>query len=195
VRVLRRVAARARAWSERRAGERVARQLPLVAQVLAAHLRAGRSLRQAVADAADDLPAPAAARMRHAAAAVGLGAPPGDALRLVADHADVRLLAAAVEIQARFGGDLAALLEDMSEVLHARAALVRSARVATAQARATGRIVSAMPLAGLAALALVDRPALGMLLGTWIGWLTLAASAGLTAGGQALVGRLARVDP
>jgi tight adherence protein B len=195
VHLLSAIAARAVAWSERRRVARLARQIPLVAQVLAAHLRAGRSLRQAVGEASDDLPQPSAEAMRRVAAAVALGTPPGEALLALGDHGDVRLLATAIRIQARFGGDLPALLEDMSEALHERAGLVRSAQVATAQARATGRIVSAMPAVGLAALALVDRSALGGLLGSWIGWLALVASAALTAAAHAMVGRLARVDP
>jgi tight adherence protein B len=167
----------------------------LVAQVLAAHLRAGRSLAQAVEESAEHLPEPARAGMERAARAVVLGVPPADAVRDVGDHPDLRLLAAALAMQARYGGELPVLLEDMSEVLHERAALERSARVATAQARATGRIVSGMPVLGVLALWVVDRPAAELLVGSWAGWLAMAMSAGLTAAGQVLIGRIARVDP
>ncbi|MGN6379621.1 MAG: type II secretion system F family protein [Gaiellales bacterium] len=180
---------------EHRLRERIGRQAPLVAQVLAAHLRAGRSLAQAVGESAEHLPQPARAGMERAAGAVALGVPPGEAVRAVGTHPDLELLAAALAMQARYGGELPVLLEDMSEALHQRAALERSARVATAQARATGRIVSVMPLLGVVALWLVDRPAAETLLMTWVGWIAILCSAALTIAGQLLIGRIARVDP
>ena len=85
------------------------------------------------------------------------------------------------------------LLEQMADAMHERAALVRTARVATAQARATGRLVSLMPAGGLAALWLLDRPALATLAGSVIGWCALGLSAALTAAGLALIQRLAIV--
>jgi tight adherence protein B len=170
-------------------------QARLVAQVLAAHLRAGRSLAQAVGESAEHLPEPARSGMEGAARAVLLGVPPADAVRAVGDHPDLRLLAAALAMQARYGGELPVLLDDMSEALHERIALERSARVATAQARATGRIVSGMPVLGVMALWVVDRPAAELLVGSWAGWLAMAMAAGLTAAGQLLIGRIARVDP
>jgi tight adherence protein B len=173
----------------------VGRQAPVVAQVLAAHLRAGRSLAQAVEESAEHLPQPARAGMERAGRAVTLGVPPADAVHAVGDHPDLRLLAAALAMQARYGGELPVLLEDMSEALHERAALQRSAGVATAQARATGRIVSGMPLLGVMALWVVDRQAAQLLVGSWAGWVAIAMSAGLTLAGQVLIGRIARVDP
>jgi tight adherence protein B len=185
----------ARRLQERRRLEQLGAQAPLLAQVLAAHLRAGRSLRQAVGESAEHLPQPMREAVERAAATVALGGSPGEALAGLGDHPDLCLLAAAVDMQARFGGDLPMLLEDMSGALHERAAAARAARVATAQARATGRIVSVMPVLAVAALWAVDRPAALLLVGTWPGWLALALSAGMTACGQLLVGRLSRVDP
>lgn len=179
----------------RRLHEQLGRQAPLLAQVLAAHLRAGRSLRQAIGESGEHLPEPVRAHMGRAAAAVALGSTPGEALAALGEHPDLRLLGAAVDMQARFGGDLPVLLEDMSEALHERAGVARAARVATAQARATGRIVSVMPALAVAALWVVDRPAGVLLLETWPGWLALLASAALTVGGQLLVARISRVTP
>ncbi len=163
--------------------------------VLAAHLRAGRSLRQAIEEGAADLPQPAAERLDRAARAVELGASPATALELIGSGPDVRAIAAAAALQAQHGGDLVALFEGVAEVLVERAALRRSAAVATAQARATGRIVAFMPLGGLAALWLADRPALWGLLSSPLGWFALVVSGGLVLLGLALIGRIAAVDP
>jgi tight adherence protein B len=170
-------------------------QLALVVEILAAHVRAGRSLRHALADAVADLPEPAATRVAAAAADAALSAPPDEALRALGGGRDVAYLAAAVHLQIRVGGDLALLLDRTAELLHDRAGQRRAAEVATAQARATGRIVTAMPALGVAALYVADRPGFDLLVGSPLGWLALAASAGLAAVGHQLISRLSEVDP
>jgi tight adherence protein B len=180
-------------YRSRRRSRLLTEQAPLLAQVLGAHLRAGRSLRQALAEAPADLPQPMREAVADGAQALALGAAPADALAGLGEARDLRLLAAAVAVQARFGGELPVLLEQMADAMHERAALARSARVATAQARATGRLVSLMPAGGLAALWLLDRPALATLAGSVIGWCALGLSAAMTAAGLVLIQRLATV--
>jgi tight adherence protein B len=170
-------------------------QLALVVEILAAHVRAGRSLAQALADAVEDVPERSAERVAAAAADAALGTPVAEALRMLGDGVDVGYLAAAVRLQIRAGGDLALLLERTAELLHERRAQRRAAEVATAQARATGRIVSGMPALGVVALYLADRPGFDLLVRSPIGWLALALSAGLAALGHVLIRRLAEVDP
>lgn len=170
-------------------------QLALVVEILAAHVRAGRSLRQALADAVEDVPEPSAGHVAAAAADAALGTPVGEALRALGGGPDVAYLAAAVRLHTRAGGDLALLLERTAELLHERRAQRRAAEVATAQARATGRIVTAMPGLGVAALYLADRPGFDLLVRSPLGWLALGTSAGLAAAGHVLIRRLADVDP
>jgi tight adherence protein B len=170
-------------------------QLALVVEILSAHVRAGRSLRQALADAVEDVPEPSAGRVAVAATDAALGTPIAEALRALGDGPDVAYVAAAVRLHTRAGGNLALLLERTAELLHERRAQRRAAEVATAQARATGRIVSAMPGLGVAALYLADRPGFDLLVRSPIGWLALGASAGLAAAGHVLIRRLAEVDP
>ena len=183
-----------RRWlRERRLRRLLERQLPLAAEVIAAHVRAGRSLALAIAEAADDLPEPVRARVASAATELALGAAPADALARLGGSADVRLMAEAVRLQGRAGGDMAELLDGLARLLHARAAERRAAEVATAQARYTGRLVTVMPAFGLAALYLVDRPGLHLLATTWAGRGALVVSALLAAAGHVLIGRIAAV--
>ena len=180
----------------RRQAERAsATQLAAVVEILAAHVRAGRSLRQALADAAQDLPEPAACRVAAAAADAALGTPAADALAALGASSDVAYLAAAVRLHTRAGGDLALLLERTAELLHERAAQRRAAEVATAQARATGRIVTAMPALGVAALYVADRSGFDLLVHSPLGWLALLVSAGMAALGHVLIMRISGVDP
>jgi tight adherence protein B len=170
-------------------------QLPLVVSVLAAYVRAGRSLRQAIADGADDLPEPSARAVREAAALVALGAPPAEALRALGGSQDVAHLAVLVELQSRTGGDLVLLLDRMAQVLRSREELRRTAAVATAQARATGRMVTAMPAFGIGALWLLDRPGFGLVIGSPLGWAALIGSAILAGIGHVLIARISAIEP
>jgi len=169
-------------------------QLPVVVSVIAAYVRAGRSLRQAVADAAGDVPEPSAAALREAAARIALGATPDEALAAFGADPDVAHLRAVVEMQARTGGDLVLLLERMADVLRSREELRRAASVATAQARATGRMVTGMPAFGVGALWLLDRPGFGLVLGSPLGWGALLGSAILAAAGHLLIRRIAAIE-
>ena len=188
--------ARIRAWiAGRRTARRLRVQLPLVVSVLAAYVRAGRSLRQAVADAAGEVPEPSARALRDAAAAVALGASPAEALSALGADTDVTHLRAVVEMQTRAGGDLALLLDRFADVLRGREELRRAAAVATAQARATGRMVTAMPVFGVAALWLLDRSGFMLVVGSPLGWAALALSVALAALGHVLIARIASVDP
>ena len=169
-------------------------QLPVVVSVIAAYVRAGRSLRQAVADAAGDVPEPSAAALREAAARMALGATPDEALAAFGADPDVAHLRAVVEMQARTGGDLVLLLERMADVMRSREELRRAASVATAQARATGRMVTGMPAFGVGALWLLDRPGFGLVLGSPLGWGALLGSAILAAAGHLLIRRIAAIE-
>ena len=180
--------ARIRAWiAVRRTARRLRAQLPLVVSVLAAYVRAGRSLRQAVADAAGEVPEPSARALRDAAAAIALGASPAEALSALGADTDVTHLRAVVEMQTRAGGDLALLLDRFADVLRGREELRRAAAVATAQARATGRMVTAMPAFGVAALWLLDRAGFMLVVGSPLGWAALVLSVVLAALGHVLI--------
>ena len=188
--------ARPREWvAARRDARRMRAQLPLVVSVLAAYVRAGRSLGQAVADAMADVPEPSARALREATAAIALGAPPKDALGSLGRESDVQHLQAVVEMQMRAGGDLAQLLDRFADVLRGREELRRAAAVATAQARATGRMVTAMPAFGIAALWLLDRTGFGLVVGSPLGWAALLLSALLAVLGHVLIARIAAVEP
>jgi tight adherence protein B len=173
----------------------VAGQVHLMAAELAAHVRAGRTLAHAIGDVAEDMPEPVRSELAVAAAAIRLGMPPTEALARLRGGTDASVLASAVSVQLRVGGDLATLLDGLAEALVERDAQRRAAEVATAQARATARMVAAMPLASVVGLGLIDSSALAALLGSPLGLASLAASGAATAAGLAVIGKLAAVAP
>lgn len=183
----------AAAWLERAERRALEAQLPGAVAELSAHVRAGRSLAQAVEGCVGDLPEPSRARLRAAAEGIALGRPPSLALQALGAGEDVSLLVSAIALQARHGGDLAELLDRLSGLIADRRDQRRVAAVATAQARSTASMVTLLPLAGLAFLWLIDRPALAALLGSPLGWATLLCSALLTAIGWAAIRRMSQV--
>jgi tight adherence protein B len=180
-------------WRERRRRRRAGRQLHLVLGELAAHLRAGRALSQAIADVASDMPDPIRTALAGVAHSVALGTSPGVALSGLGLGEDATLLAAAIMVQSRTGGDLAMLLDDLADVLVEREGQRRMADAITAQARATARMVAGMPAAAVLFLWLIDRDAVWLLLSSPIGWGALIMSGALTLAGFLVIRRMARV--
>jgi tight adherence protein B len=193
-----RIAAAGRAALARRSDCRrrraLSEQLPSAVAVLAAHVEAGRSLAQAIGACDADLPEPIDAAMRRAGDRVALGAAPADALADLADGEDADLVVAAIALQHRAGGNLARLLDGLAEAIIRREEGRRAAAVATAQARATGAMVTALPALGLLALRAADPAAFALLLSSPLGWAALTASAALALAGHLLIRRLATVD-
>ncbi len=140
---------------QRRRAAAVAAGAPAIARALADALAGGHSVRGALAAAAHDggLAGPAGEEMRRVAAALELGDRTADVLQALARRAGrgaLDTLVAAVLLQRDAGGDLATLLRDLAAALEERGRVVADARSATAQARFTAWLVSALPAAGLA---------------------------------------------
>jgi tight adherence protein B len=123
------------------------------ARALADALAAGQAIRGALAVAADGLGGPAGVELRRAAAAIALGAPTEaalDALRRAASSPPWDAIVAGILLQRDAGGDLCGLLRDLADALDAAERARRDARAATAQARASARIVLALPVGAIA---------------------------------------------
>ncbi len=153
----------------RRRGAALADGVPAIARALADALAGGHSVRGALVAAARSggLAGPAGDELRATAVALELGERTDEALRALArrGHGSARALdtlVAAVLLQRDAGGDLAALLRDLAGSLEDRARVVGDARSATAQARFTATLVTALPVVALA-LGELGRP--GLVLG------------------------------
>jgi tight adherence protein B len=152
-----------------------------IALALGDALGGGHSLRGAIDEAAAGLAGAPGQELRRVARELALGARTEvalDALRTRVRSHGIDTIVAACLLQRRSGGDLARLLRDCARALEDQQRLLREARAATAQARFTGWIVVALPVAG-AALAELASP----------GYLRSLASSFLTAwlGGLAIV--------
>ncbi|MDX6643890.1 MAG: tight adherence protein [Solirubrobacteraceae bacterium] len=191
------------------------RGAPFVARALADALAGGHSIRGAIGEAArgGGVPGPAGTALRAAAGDLELGERTDvmlDRLRRVAggDHAGgvardggvgavgaraFDTIVAAISLQRRAGGDLARLLREVAAAVEDAIRLDADARAATAQARFTGLLVAALPLAA-AALAELGSPGyLGSLVRSPISAWLAGCAAAFALGGLLLIQRMARV--
>jgi tight adherence protein B len=127
---------------------------------IAAALRAGRSVAQAVSFAAAEAPMPIRDRWRSLDDALAVGAPFDEAVTawgrdLGSD--DARLVAGVLRLHRRSGGDLPSVLDGVGETLRQRRAAASEIRALTAQARLSGTILGVLPFGFFAFLWLTSR--------------------------------------
>jgi tight adherence protein B len=181
----------------RRRSRRVAAQLPDALTALAAGLRAGRALPQALALVAGAAPAPLGQELMLAVREAGVGKPLEaslDGLLTRCPVEDVRLAVAGIVLGRQLGGDLADLLDRVTESIRERQRLEARMRVLTAQGRAQGLILALLPPALAAVVHAIDPDYLLPLIATGSGRAILAVTAALELVGLVLIRRIVAVE-
>jgi tight adherence protein B len=185
-------------WRRARYGRRVEAGAAGAALSISGALAGGGSIRAAIAGAAGELDGPIAIELRRTAVELEAGASLDDALDSLIARAPSRsmlLITAAVQLQRRSGGDLAALLRQIAASVEDEHHAAEEANTATAQARVTSMMVLALPPAGIAFAELASPGLVGRMLGSPVGMSLMIAAGGLQAVGALAVRRLARVAP
>jgi tight adherence protein B len=187
------------AVGRRRAAYRgaVERGLADIALAVADALASGRSARAALAAAPRSLTGPPAREMARLRAELALGTPTREALaelRRRVDSPRVDAFAAAILSQRLAGGDLAVLLRRFAAASADRDRTEADARSATAQARFTGMLVVAMPVAAAVLAELLDHGFVAGLLANPASAALVCAAAALQLAGFAAIRRLCRIE-
>jgi tight adherence protein B len=157
--------------------ELFSRQLPGLVKSLAAGLAAGLSLRQALADCAEEAAYPAREELQAISEQISLGLPLDEALRELSRRLpveEVNTLLLGLAIQRRSGGNLVELLRDIGKTIDERRRLQGNLRIATAQSRMSAKIIGAMPLLVTAGVAFVDPTYIAPLFSTPAGLIMAA---------------------
>jgi tight adherence protein B len=185
----------------RRCGRRLDREIDerLVegVSVIAAGMRSGRSLLQAIELAADELDPPLGSSFRRAVNRTGLGDGLDDAIHAWARElgsADVRLVAGVLLLHRRTGGALAATLDDLAGTLRARRSAAREVRSLTAQARLSAAILGLLPVGFFLFLSVVARDDLRAAFETHVGVAAIGLGFVLQAAAYVWIRRLLRVE-
>lgn len=139
-------------WVSHKANKRlgmIEEQLPDAVELMVRSLRVGHPFSSAVQIVSKEVPDPLASEMGIIADESSYGRDVGDALKEMAerlDMQDLRFLAVAVNIQQTSGGNLAEILAGLSKVIRARFRLFRRVKAITAEAKWSGKFLSAFPL-------------------------------------------------
>jgi tight adherence protein B len=180
-----------------RRSDKMRDQLPDVLTIMAASLRAGHSFLQALDTVAREIPAPANVEFQRLVAEIRLGRPAEDALESLADRigsADFRWAVLAVNIQREVGGNLAEILDNVSDTLRERATIRRQIGVLTAEGRLSGWVLALLPFAiGLYMFA-VNPDYVSLLFTTQIGLFMLGTAAVLLVLGILWMRKIVNID-
>jgi tight adherence protein B len=162
-----------------RRGDRLREQLPDVLTIMASSLRAGHSFLQALDTVAREIPAPANVEFQRLVAEIRLGRSADDALEALADRVgspDFRWAVLAVNIQREVGGNLAEILDNVSDTLRERAMMRRQIKVLTAEGRLSAWVLAILPFAIALYMFAVNPEYISLLFSTQVGLFMLGVA-------------------
>jgi tight adherence protein B len=129
--------------------EQFTEQLPDALTMLARSIRAGHSLSGGVELVGNELSPPLGELFKTAFEQQKLGLGISDALQNMNDRInsiDLRFLTTAITINSTVGGNLAEVLDKLSETIRERLRIRRQVQVYTAQGRMSGYVLAALPI-------------------------------------------------
>lgn len=124
-------------------------QLPDAIDLMVRAIKVGHPFASALAVAANEVQDPLATELGIVSDEVSYGRGAGEAIADMAerlDMQDMRFLAVAVTIQQQSGGNLAAILQGLTEVIRERFRLFRKVDAITSQAKWSGKVLAGFPV-------------------------------------------------
>ena len=149
-------------WVSTKANKRMSmieEQLPDAVELMVRSLKVGHPFASAIQIVAKEVKDPLGTEFGVIADESAYGKDVGEALKEMAerlDMQDMRFLAVAVTIQQQSGGNLAEILAGLAQVIRARFRLFRRVKAITAEAKWSGKFLSAFPLVALVVINLGD---------------------------------------
>ena len=142
----------ARVWLTRKASKRrkkFADQLPATLLMLSASLRSGRALTQALESLAKESPEPTGSEISRVVIEARIGRDLVDGLERVAERmgsTDFEWVVRAIAVSRELGGDLAEILDRVSDTIRDRAQIQRQVRSLSAEGRMSAWILMGLPV-------------------------------------------------
>jgi tight adherence protein B len=171
-------------------------QLPDNLQVLSSALRAGHSFVGALSVVVDDAYEPSQSEFRRVVGDEQLGVPLEDALEVVVlrmDNRDLKQVALVAALQRQTGGNMAEVLDRVSETIRERAELRAMVRTLTAQGRMSRWVVSALPVVLLLVISGLNPAYVSPLFTEPAGQIALGVAAGMVVSGSLVIKRIVNI--
>lgn len=181
------------AWKRAQRVESFTRQLPDAMDFIARSLRAGNPFTASLKSAAEELPEPIAGEFRTTFEEMNFGLDIEDALHNLGERSgseELRYFITSVLIQRTTGGNLAEVLNRISEVMRSRASTLREIQVLAAEMKLSANILIALPFLVAIALAILNPPYLAILFQSELGLVVIGAQLLLMATGWFVVQRM-----
>jgi tight adherence protein B len=166
-------------------------------QLIAGGLRAGHSLPQSIDALVHEAESPTREEFQRVLFEAQLGHTLPQAMRNLAGRVqseDFEWVAEAIEIQRDIGGDLAELLDNVTETIRARRRIARQISALTAEGRISAIVLFCLPIGMFAYLATANRAYFHQLTGVFSGQVMLGISGALMVVGGLWLRRLVRVQ-
>jgi tight adherence protein B len=185
-----------RGWVQRKLARRrnqFAEQLPDMLQVIASALRAGHSFAGALAVVVESSAEPMKSEMQRVVADEQLGIPLTKAIGVVAQRMasrDLEQVALVAELQRESGGNAAEVVDRVAETIRERFELRRLVQTLTVQGRMSRWIVSALPIALLGMIQLLNPHYMHPLVSKTIGQVMLVMAALLIVAGSLVIKKI-----
>ena len=172
-------------------------QLPDTLNLLAGSLRAGYSFLQCVEAVAQETTDPMARELRRALAEARLGRPVEEALGDIAtrmESRDFEWSVMAIRIQREVGGNLAELLQTVSETMVQRARMRGEVKALTAEGRISGIIMGLLPVALGLFMFTAAPDYIHTLFASATGWAMVGASTLMALAGVAWIQKIVKIE-
>jgi len=174
------------------------KQFPDALNLMASSLRAGHPLFAAMDIVVEEMPIPISEVFETAQKDMSLGIDTKEAFfsmtKVMPKSIDLRFFITAVLIQKEVGGNLAELLDSLSETIRERFKLMGQLRVQTAQTRLSGMVIGVVPILVLLVVFFMNPDYIKPLFETPDGKMAFAIAIGLTVMGFVAIKKISDIE-
>lgn len=139
--------------------KRMEQQFPVALDIFVRALRSGHPIAAAIELLTREMDDPIGSEFGLVADEVSYGAELTDAIEAMADRwdlEDIRMFVVSLSVQLETGGNLGEILENLSEVIRARASLYLKVRALSSEGRMTGWILTVLPVFTMVSMFMVN---------------------------------------
>jgi tight adherence protein B len=185
------------AYLQRRRQTQFNDQLASMLQLLSNSLKTGYAVDRALETVATKSQPPVSTEFERVATEITLGTSIEDALSsllLRIDSPDLEFIVTAILLHIRVGGNLAEVLDNISDTLRDRLQTKRDMSVLTAQSRASASIITGLPILLALGLYVFVPGYYAPMTSTWVGYVLLAFAGFMIVIGNLLIRRMTSLE-